>query len=133
MEPHRQEHRLAGAGRRRQAGITLIGFLVLASLFGLVGFAGLKLVPMYMQYYRLDTVLSDVQKELDGRNPTPGQIRTALNRRFDVEGIQLPRDSVNITQSRNGYSVQIQYESRARYIADIWLLVTFDKQVEIRR
>jgi len=132
VEPHRQEHRL-GAGRRREAGITVIGFLVLASLFGLVGFAGLKLVPMYLQYYRLDTVLKDVQKDLDGRNATPGQIRSALNRRFDVEGIQLPRDSVNITQSRNGYAVQIQYESRARYLADIWLLVTFDKQVEIQR
>lgn len=119
--------------RRRQAGVTVIGFLVLASLFGLVGFAGIKLVPMYLQYYRLDTVLDDVRREMEGRNATPGQIRSALNRRFDVEGITLPRESVNINQSKAGYAVRIEYENRSRYIADIWLLVTFDKQVEIPR
>lgn len=119
--------------RRSQAGVTVIGFLILAGVFGLVGFGGIKLFPMYLQNYRLGTVLDDVRKEMEGRNPTPGQIRSALDRRFGVEGIQLPRDSVNITQGRNGYEVHIQYENRARYIADIWLLVTFDKQVEIRR
>lgn len=121
------------APRRSQAGVTLIGFLLLAGIFGLVGFGAIKLFPMYLQNYRLNTVLEDVRKEMDGRNPTPGQIRSALDRRFGVEGIQLPSDSVKINQGRNGYEVHIQYENRARYVADIWLLVIFDKQVEIRR
>lgn len=134
MEPHRQKHRVTQLGtRRRQAGITAIGFLFLAGVFGIVGFAGLKLVPMYMQNMRLARVLDDVRQELDGRNATAGQIRTALTRRFDVEGITLPAESVKINQSRNGYQVGIEYENKTPYIADIWFLVTFDKQIEIRR
>ena len=134
MEPHRQKYRLTAVpSRRDQAGITVIGFLILAALFGVVGFAGLKLVPLYMQNMRLNTVLSDVRQELDGRNATQGQIRTALSRRFDVEGIQLPPESVKINQARNGFEVSIQYDNRTPYIADIWFLVAFDKKVEIRR
>ena len=126
--------RLGSIGTQRsQAGITAIGFLILAALCGVVGFAGLKLVPMYLKNMRLATVLEDVRAELDVTNTTAGQIRSAINKRFDVEGIRLPPDSVKINQARNGYQVSIQYDNRASYIADIWLLVTFDKQIEIRR
>lgn len=134
MEPHRTEYRMKNLTlRRRQTGITAIGFLILASLFGVVGFAGLKLVPMYIQNMRLDTVLEDVRNELDGKNSTPGAIRVAVGKRFDVEGITLPRENVKIDQVRNGYRLSIQYENRAPFLADIWFLVAFDKQVEIRR
>lgn len=119
--------------RRRQAGITVIGFLILAALFGIVGYGGLKLVPLYMQNMRLSKVLDDVRQELDGRNATAGQIRTALSRRFAVEGIQLSPESVKINQARNGYEVSIQHDNRTPFVADIWFLVTFDKKVEIRR
>jgi len=121
------------APRSAQRGITVIGFLILASLFGIVGFAGLKLVPMYIQNMRLATVLEDVRKELDGTNTTAGQIRVALGKRFDVEGIRLPPESVKINQARSGYEVSVQHDTRAPFIADIWFLVTFDKQIEIRR
>jgi len=124
---------MAVSPRRRQAGITLIGFLILAALVGIVGYAGLKIVPLYMKNMQLSKVLTDVRQEFDGRNATAGQIRTALSRRFDIEGIQLPPDSVKINQARNGYEVSIQYENRTPFIADIWFLVTFDKKVEIRR
>jgi hypothetical protein len=118
---------------RRQAGVTLIGFLVLAALFGVIGFAVIKVVPMYMRNLALTSVLTDISAELGGKSATPGAIRSALGRRFDVEGIELPPENVKITQVRDGYQVRIQYEARAHYISDIWLLVTFDKQVDIRR
>jgi hypothetical protein len=160
MEPNRKEHRLSRVCRasaaeiatnppgragpiahgrrlvrapRRQAGITLIGFLLLAALFGVVGFGVIKLVPMYMRNLTLTTVLKDVSNELSGQAATPGAIRVALNRRFDVEGIELPVENVKISQVRDGYQVRIQYEARSHYFSDIWLLVTFDKQVDIRR
>ncbi len=124
---------MAVPSRRSQAGITVIGFLILAVLVGIVGYAGLKLVPLYIQNMQMSRVLTDVRQELDGRNATVGQIRTALSRRFDIEGIQLPPDSVKINQARNGYEVSIRHENRTPFIADIWFLVTFDKKVEIRR
>jgi hypothetical protein len=88
---------------------------------------------MYIKNMRLSTVLDDVQTELSGKGSTPSSIRVELAKRFSVEDIDLPADNIKINQSRNGYSVRVQYENRAPYVADIWLVVAFDKQVEIRR
>ena len=132
MEPHRQRDRVRA--RRTQAGVTALGFLILASVFGVVGLGAIKLTPMYLQNMRLTRVLEDVKEELDGKGTTASNIRISLNKHFDIEGLrEVPPDSVKISQVRNGYSVRIQHDNRTPFIADIWFLVAFDKQVEIRR
>ena len=55
MESHRQRHRMMGATRHSQAGVTALGFLILTVLFGAVGYAGLKVVPMYIKQMRMNT------------------------------------------------------------------------------
>lgn len=132
MESDREGYRVSGL-RQRQAGITAIGFLILASLVGVVGLAAIKLTPMYIKNMKLATVLEDMQRELGGRETTPASIRSEMQKRFSVEDINLSNDNIKVAQSRNGYTVQIQYENRVPYIADVWLLLVFDKQVEIRR
>ena len=133
MESYRQGHRVTMVCRHRQAGITVIGFLILASLFGIVGLAAMKLVPMYLQNMRLSTLLEDVKTELDGTGASPATIQRELYRRVSVEGLRLPAENVTITQGKDGQQLRIQYENRASYVANIWLLVAFDKQVEIKR
>jgi Domain of unknown function (DUF4845) len=133
MEPNRQTYRMSAGSRRRQAGITAIGFLFLACVFGLIGLAAIKVVPLYLQKMRLATVLNDVKSELDGQGPTPQGIRVALEKRFDIEGVDIPREAVKITQMNNGYRVRIQQEQKTPFVADLWFLIVFDGQVEIRR
>jgi hypothetical protein len=119
--------------RRRQAGITAIGFLALATVFGIVGLAGIKIVPLYLQQMRLGQVLDDLERHLEGNAPTPQGIRNELSKRFDIEGISLPSDAVKITQVRDGYQVQIHQESRTLFFGNLWFMMVFDEQAEIRR
>lgn len=133
MEPNRQKDPMTFTLRRQQAGVTVIGFLVLASVFGVIGFAGIKIVPLYAKKLALTTVLSQVKDELDGEGPTPQAIRVSLEKRFDVEGMTIPREEIKISQTGRGYRVRIQREEKTPFVADLWFLVEFDKQVEIRR
>jgi hypothetical protein len=121
------------ATRHKQAGITALGFLILATLVGVVGLAVLKIAPMYIKNMRMSTILDDVERELSGQSPTPTSIRQELAKRFSVEDINMDIEALKIVQSKNGYSLRVQYEERAPYVADIYLVVAFDKQVEIRR
>jgi Domain of unknown function (DUF4845) len=82
---------------------------------------------------RMSTIMTDIENDLSGQSPTPVTIRQELARRFSVEDINLDTDALKITQSKNGFTLSIKYEERAPYVADIYLLVAFDKQVEIRR
>jgi hypothetical protein len=113
--------------------MTALGFLILAALVGVVGLAVLKVTPMYLKKMRMDSILTDIEQEMSGQSPTPVAIRAALERRFSVEDIRLSADELKITQSKNGFTLRVMYEARASYVADIYLLIAYDKQVEILR
>jgi hypothetical protein len=121
------------ATRRSQAGITALGFLCLATLVGVVGLAVVKLTPIYIKNMRMDTILEDIERDLSGQSPTPLSIRQELAKRFSVEDINMDVDALKISQVQNGFLLRVAYEERAPYIAGIYLLVPYDKQVEIRR
>ncbi len=133
MEPHRRSNRIGSPRLRRQAGITMLGVLLLATVFGTVGLAALKITPLYVQGMRVKTVLADLKEELDGTGTTAGSLRLNLDSRLYVEGIQLDPGAANITPGTNGYSVRVQYDNRSRFLADIWFLIAIDEQIEIRR
>ena len=129
MESHRQGHRMTSATRQSQAGMTALGFLCLAVLVGAVGFAGLKLTPMYIKNMRMNTILEDVKRDLSGNGPTPQSIRYELS----VEDVNVDVEALKITQSKNGFTLRVQYDERASYVANVYLVVAYDKQVEITR
>jgi len=134
MESHRQGRRLIPVARDRQRGITFIGLVILAVLVGIVAFAGMKVTPMYINNMRLSRVLESTAAELNQQGGASNQsIQYALAKRFSIEDVTLPKDAIKIAPSKNGWSVRIQYENRAPYIADIWLVVVFDKSVEIKK
>lgn len=133
MAPHRNEYSMKAALAGKQAGITALGFLMLATVFGLVGFGGIKLAPLYMQKMRINTVLQDLKSELDGKGTTTGTLRRTLIQRLYVEGIRVTPDEVIIEPSQNGYTVGLRYDNRTSFIADISFLVAVDEQIEIRR
>jgi hypothetical protein len=124
---------MSGSTRHSQSGITLLGFLILAALIGVVGLAVLKVTPMYLKKMRMDAILTDIAREMSGQGPTPQSIRNALARRFSVEDINMDPDQLKITQSNGGYTLVVNYEERASYVADVYLVVVYNNQVEIRR
>jgi hypothetical protein len=134
MEPNRAEYRVTPTqSRRRQRGITALGFIILAAIFGAIGLAGLKITPLYLQKMRIQTVLGDIEQELQGTGKGPQGIRLELESRFYVEGIRVPRENVTIRQARDGYEVHVQQENRTPFVADLWFVVMVDEKVEISR
>jgi hypothetical protein len=118
--------------RRQQQGITAIGFVILACFVGLFVFAFLRLTPIYLEHMKVTGVLNDVKAELDGTKPTIAQIKSAISKRMDIEMVsgKDARD-FKIAKSDSGYRVQAKYDSKSRYVANIYLLVEYDKTVEI--
>jgi hypothetical protein len=118
---------------RRQAGITALGFLILATIFGLVGFGGIKLAPLYMQKMRIGTVLEDVKAEFDGTNVNTGNLRRTIVQRLYIEGIRVEVEDVIITPTTTGFNVSLRYDNQTSFIGDISFLVAIDEQIEIMR
>jgi hypothetical protein len=119
--------------QRNQAGVTALGFLLLATVFGIVGFGGIKLAPLFMQKMTINTVLNDLKEEYDGTGATTAAVRRTLVQRLYIEGIRIDPEDIIIAPTNAGYNVGIEYDNRASFMAGISFLVAVDEQIEIRR
>lgn len=119
--------------RSKQTGITFIGFLLVAAMVGLLGFAGLKLTPVYLENMKIKRILSDVQSEWDGQGPTPTSIRRSIDKRINIEMVEgLKARDFAIEKNAGGFSVGAHYQKTAPLVANVSLLVEFNDEVEIR-
>jgi hypothetical protein len=133
MESDRTGHSMRRSSPRRQAGVTVIGFLLLAAVFGAIGLAVLKIVPLYLEKMRVRTVLEDLQTELSSGTNSVQSIRLALEARLYVENLRIPREEVQIAREGEGYVIRIDREARAPFIADLSFVVDIDEQIELGR
>lgn len=120
--------------KKRQAGITTLGLVILASFVGLFAFAGIRLTPVYLNYMKIVGVVEGVREELDGTGASRAQIRSSISRRFDIEsvGIITAKD-VKVSKVDGGHEVAATYSHKAPFIANVSFVVDFDKRVLVRR
>ncbi|MEQ9563337.1 MAG: DUF4845 domain-containing protein [Woeseiaceae bacterium] len=118
----------------RQAGMTSLGILIMVSFIGLFAFAGIRLTPVYLNYMKVAGVLTGVEDEFDGQNPSRGAIRTSIDRRFEIESVsEIASKQVTITQNGAGFEVIAAYDHTTPFISNIYFTVRFKKAVQIRR
>jgi hypothetical protein len=134
MESNRARHRLSRDQRLgREAGITVIGLLLAVVVVGALGLAGLRIVPLYLERMKIDTVLDDVQKELATGGNTVGGILNALESHFYIEAVTVDQKDIEVKREGEGFVVRINKELRAPFVADLWFMVMLDEQVQISR
>ena len=123
-----------GRMKKRQAGITTLGLVILAAFVGLFAFAGIRLSPVYLNYMKIVGVVDGVRDEFDGTGASRAQIRSSISRRFDIEsvGIITAKD-VKVLKVDGGHEVAATYSHKAPFIANISFVVDFDKRVLVRR
>lgn len=129
------KNRLSGHSLgRRERGMTTLGMIILVSFIGLFVFGGIRLTPVYLNYFKVSGVVEGVLKEFDGQNPTRSAIRTSVSRRFDVESVdQITARDVKVVAVDGGFEVSARYDHVAPFISNVSFLVSFNKTVLVRR
>ena len=119
---------------RRQAGATLLGYIILVIFIGVFAFGFIRLTPVYLNYMKVVGVVDGVFEEFDGQNPSRAALRSSISRRFDVESVSIItfRD-VTVTQVDGGFEVAAVYDHTTPFIGNISFTVHFDKTRVVRR
>lgn len=119
--------------RGAQRGMTFLGMAVLAVVVGAWVYAGIRLVPKYLEYMKVASTLEKVRSEYES-NPdsTEFMLRKAIERHFDIEmvGVIQPGD-VEIRREGGTFFVRAAYEDRVPLAANVSFVVEFDKTVEV--
>ena len=121
------------AGRSKQQGLTLMGFVMVLMVVGFFAFVAIKLFPVYSEYYSVVTDMKGVASEPGVAQMTPAEVRDKLFRRFYISYVtSVKPENIKITRN-NGYNLQIKYEVRQPLIYNLDFVAKFDKTVELTR
>jgi hypothetical protein len=118
----------------RQRGATFLGIVVILLILGAGVYAGIRLVPVYLEYTKVARALEQVRDEFSAVDASPLLIRRSLEKRWDVEDIaSIGWKDVEIKKTGDGYDVHAAYDVERPFVANVYLLAKFDKLVTIQQ
>jgi len=117
--------------RRNQRGVTFIGWLFLLTPMAIVGYAGIRLAPIYLNYSKVSRAMEQTAQE-SRADDSAQNIRFAIDKRLDVEGVSFP-ETKDFTIRRDGQSwlMEIEYEDGAPMLSNVELTAKFKKTVRM--
>ncbi len=119
--------------KRHQRGVTLIGWIFLLIPIAMVGYAGIRVAPIYLNYFKIVRSMDQLAAESKNDESVNAQaLRFALEKHLDIESVDFPA-SKDFVIRRDGQSwvVEIEYEDTAPYASNVSLLTKFTKTVRI--
>jgi hypothetical protein len=119
--------------RQRERGMTFIGLLCILVLVGAIGYAGVRLVPVYLNYMKLARTMESAATEFKGENADLSGVRKSLDRHWAIEDITaVEQKDIEITKDNGGLQLHVAYDDTVPYVANISLSVHFDKTVKVQ-
>ena len=115
--------------RNTQRGITFIGALILIAFVGLFIYAGIRLVPVYLEYMNIAKAMDTVKADMTSVE-SPQAIRTALDKRFFIDAVTvIEAKDLEISRDGAAWVVRAIYDAEAPFVANVSFSVHFDKTV----
>lgn len=119
-------------GPARQAGMSYFGWLIAIGLAGVIVVVGLRLMPIYLEYFTVKTTLENVAAEAGVSKKSKRYIWDRIEKRFevnDVTGIKIDNLTIEI-DNNNMATLRIAYEKRSKLIGNLDVVAVFDTQVK---
>ncbi len=114
--------------RSRQSGLGSLGWLVLLGVAAFFLLCAFRVGPIYLEQFQVKAVLDEVFTSSNARQMSKHELLETLRKRFEVNGIEvLPTKDIKFVESREGIQVDCSYEKRIPLIANIDVVVKFDK------
>ncbi len=119
--------------QHRQRGMTMVGILVLVVVVGGWVYAGIRLLPKYLEYMRVASTLEKVRDEFDS-NPgsTEFMLRKAVERHFDIDMVEvITSQDIEIKKEGGTFTMRAYYDDTVPFAGNVSFLVEFDKSVVV--
>lgn len=118
--------------RSRQRGATFIGMVVILAIVGFGLYGGIRLTPLYFEYMAVVRALEQTAKEHADGTTSPNELRVSLDRRWTIEDIKsIQTKEIEIKKTGAGYTMRAWYRAEAPFVANVSLVVDFDKTVNV--
>ena len=120
--------------KRKQSGMTLIGFVVVLGVVGLFAYVGMKLIPMYAEYYAVKQAMNGLASEPGIADQDPAKIQDLFFRRLYISYAEnVKPEHVEVKRIDNGWEMKVNYEIRKPMIANVDVVGKFSATKHLTR
>ena len=106
--------------KRTQSGITLIGFIVVLAVVGVFAYVGMKLFPMYSEFFAVKSALKGLANEPGIGSQDPAKIQQLFFRRLYISYAEnVKEENVKMQRTDRGWKMDVDYEVRKPMISNL--------------
>jgi len=118
--------------KRTQGGMTLLGFIICLAVAGVFIYVGMKVIPMYSEYFSVKKSMDGLALEPGINNASPDKIRNLFFRRLYVNYSEnVKQDNVKIERMPGGWKMTVKYEVRRPLISNLDVVGNFEASKEL--
>jgi hypothetical protein len=123
-----------GGMRESQRGVTFIGWVFLLVPLAIVGYALIRITPVYLTYMSVSKIMDQLTKDTPaGSQFSAAELRVSIDKRLDIEGINSPTSKdIDIHRDGDHWVAIADYEEVAPLFGNVSLLAQFHKQVTLQ-
>ncbi|KAA9133274.1 DUF4845 domain-containing protein [Marinihelvus fidelis] len=117
---------------RKQGGMSLIGFLIVLSMVVFFVYLGMRITPIYLEYYSVVSAMDGISKEPGSARYTPFELKDKFLNRLWVSysNNNVKAENVKIVRN-NGVQIRVQYEVRKPVIGNLDVVASFDRTAQL--
>ncbi len=119
--------------KRKQSGMTLTSFVVVLAVVGFGLYIGMKLFPMYQEYYSVRTAMKGLANEPGSANMDPSKLQDLFFRRLYINYSEnVKKEDVKFERIDGGWRMKVNYEVRRELIGNLDIVGKFDTSEDMK-
>ena len=115
---------------RKQGGMTLTSFLMVLAVVGFALYVGMKLFPMYQEFYAVKTSMKALANEPGSSDPSKAS--EMFFKRMDMNySDSVKRDNIKFDRIEGGVRMVVSYEVRRPLVGNLDIVGTFENSQDL--
>lgn len=111
--------------------------MLVVAVLGLTGLFGMKILPLYIEFYALEKVLTEFVDEPDLKVMSPKQIRLRLIQRLVVDGYDTrisenKGENLKIQKKDGRLQMILDYDAKTPFFSNIFIVAHFQAEFEAK-
>lgn len=117
---------------RREAGLSLVSWLFIILLAGLLAFAAFRIVPAYIECAKLDSILSALRT--DARTKSIPELRTELSNQLTINSLgDVDLNDFRFTRDGDRLTISIDEPIERSWIANLGFVIHCRHSITVTR
>ncbi len=117
--------------RKRQAGLSVAGWIGVIIVLVIFANAGVKIVPAYLEFNTISGAIQSVLADRKSGLLSESEVKADIGKRFLINNVDaITVDDLELIKENGEMSIKLEYEVRTNFIKNIDFVISFKRDFQ---